>query len=159
MEIYKLFVNVELNENERAWEAQNGATRRTLVIVNKTGKRIIPDEFVFVNVGTLDKGNHSFIFLNNPVSGVKTEAEVLGLFLNKQYGYKCLNEEDEIYAKSSVGGYGNSESKMGLYKLGAIIKVNTYKNRRGYHYYKLTENGWKYLGQDVPLEEKEIKYL
>ena len=160
----RLFVNEEIQgaggtrESQNVWSAQNGATRRTLVVINTTKQE---GKELKVDVGTLDKGNHSFIFLN-PEKKSDTN-RVVGLFLNRSYGYTVVEEhspEDaEIYTASSVGGYGNSESKFGLYKVGTILAVHSYKHRQGDTYWKLTESGWEELGRDIPLSSDEINII
>jgi len=141
----KVYLNETLNfKDERIWEAKNGATRRTLLLINKLGDIGNIDVLENVKLGKLDKGNHSFIFINK--SKNKEDKRILGIFLNNRYGYEVI-EGKEIYTASSYGGPGNSESKFGIYTLGTIIRVNTYKNRRAPSYYKLTKEGWKYIGE------------
>ncbi|NMB01406.1 MAG: hypothetical protein GX971_07825 [Firmicutes bacterium] len=143
---------------ERVWTACNGATRRRLVVVNKLnlnteGKTI---NCVEASLGYLDKGKHSFIFLNPPRPNDK---RVLGLFLCSGYGYRVI-EGDELYTASSVGGPGNSESRFGVYAPGTLIACASYKMRRGESFYRLDpENGWVYLGHDIPLSENEIQEI
>ncbi|MBS0646815.1 MAG: hypothetical protein JSR97_09550 [Verrucomicrobia bacterium] len=134
----KIFSNVklDLSKDGQIWSVSNGATRRTLVTVNKTIGYENSTEF-YAQLGYLDKGNHSFIFLNEP----KTDARILGIFLNSDYGYQIL-EGKEIYSSCSQGGYGNSCSMFGIYEVGSLIEVNTYKNRNTPSYFRLTESGW-----------------
>lgn len=135
-------------DSERIWCAQNGATRRQLVIVNKLGENS-PKEPAYnfrADIGFLTKGNHAFIFLNKEKN--PNDTRVFGMFVNANYGYELV-AGDEIFAASSVGGYGNAESKFGIYKIGTLIKVHTYKNRRPPQYYRLTASGW----ENVPAEE------
>lgn len=134
----KIFSNIELNlHNEgEIWKASNGATRRTLMVINKINH---PTTNVFYGkLGFLDKGNHSFIFINEDKTN---KNDVLGLFLNSDYGYQVI-EGNEIFSNESVGGVGNSCSKFGIYSVGTILEVNSYKNRNTPKYFKLNENGW-----------------
>lgn len=150
----KVFVNQTLDfSKEVLWEAQNGRTRRTLVVVNKIPSELKVNQFEG-QLGFLDKGNHSFIFINEPKSN---DNRVLGLFLNNEYSYDLI-EGHELYSSYSQGGYGNSCSKFGVYTLGTILEVHTYKNRNTPSYRKLTENGWEYLTPyEVPgVEIKEV---
>jgi hypothetical protein len=152
----KIIFNRELDFNgEKIWTAKNGATKRELVLVNKLGD-LGKKEVIIGKVGWLNKGNHSFIFLNQ---SEKTE-KVLGIFLNSQYSY-TLKKGKEIFSNSSVGGYGNSESKFGIYELGTILEVHSYKHRRGNDYYELRSSGWNFLGTDIPISEeiKDIKCI
>jgi len=61
----KVFVDIKLPEDEQCWSACNGATRQILTIINKTEKELIPGIAYDVSLGTLDKGQHSYIFINN----------------------------------------------------------------------------------------------
>jgi hypothetical protein len=148
----KIYSNIELSLDQQGeiWSASNGATRRTLVVINKINKQ--PGNYFRAKLGTLDKGNHSFIFINEEKDN---DERVLGLFLNSDYGYQVL-EGKELFSNYSLGGYGNSCSQFGIYELGTLLEVNTYKNRNTPSYYRLTESGWI----DVPLHEvnpSEIK--
>lgn len=138
----KIFFDTDLPETangEIAWSAKNGATRRELKLVNKLG-RDIPSQTkcLEASVGTLDKGNHAFIFLNEPKA---SDSRVLGIALNSAYAYTVV-EGKELYTNTSSGGYGNSCSQFGVYELGVVLKHHSYKNRRGATYVRLTENGW-----------------
>lgn len=134
----KIYSNQELSLDTEGeiWEASNGATRRTLILINKTNQA--PAKAFRAALGKLDKGNHSFIFLNEEKNN---DERVFGLFLNNAYGYQLV-EGTEVYTNCSVGGYGNSCSQFGIYEMGAVLEVNTYKNRNTPTYYKLTEQGW-----------------
>jgi hypothetical protein len=141
----KLIINQKLNFSENTpWSAKNGATRRTLLIINKLypGINQVNNELFLDNiecsVGYLDKGNHSFIFINPPK---KDDSRTVGLFLNSSYSYTLISGK-ELYSNSSSGGYGNSCSTFGLYEVGTVLKEHTYKNRKSASYYELTENGW-----------------
>jgi hypothetical protein len=141
----KLFINnsmLPLNQEGKVWEAQNGATRRTLVVINKIAVSDGQVNFIDCSLGFLDKGNHSFIFIN---PNKFNDDRILGLFLNRECGFKVV-EGNEMYSNNSIGGYGNSESKFGIYEVGTIIEVTTYKNRKTPTYYKLTTDGWVNLG-------------
>lgn len=141
----KIYSNIELSLDQQGeiWSASNGATRRTLVLINKINEQ--PGNFFRAKLGTLDKGNHSFIFINEEKGN---DERVLGLFLNSDYAYQVL-EGKELFVNHSSGGYGNSCSKFGIYELGTLLEVNTYKNRNTPSYYRLTTSGWV----DVPVHE------
>jgi hypothetical protein len=155
--IMLIFCNKDLTGEENEWGAQNGATRRTLVLINKAK---VEGRKFNAQLGKLDKGNHSFIFINQPKPDDK---RVVGIFLNSSYGYSIMEEHSPdnpvIFENSSYGGPGNSESKFGIYKVGTLIRENSYKNRRGYDYYKLGNEGWEYLGEDIPLIDDEIEMI
>ena len=141
----KIYSNIDLpldNQGE-IWSAQNGRTRRTLSLINKMREQ--PGTEFRAKLGTLDKGNHSFIFLNEEKG---MDDRVLGLFLDSSYAYKVL-EGKELFSNYSMGGYGNSCSMFGIYEIGALLEVNTYKNRTTPSYYRLTNNGW----ENVPAYE------
>lgn len=148
----KIYSNVILNLEKQGeiWNVSNGKTRRTLVVVNKINEQ--SGNFFRAKLGTLDKGNHSFIFINEEKFD---DDRVLGIFLNNAYAYQIISGR-EIYSNCSSGGYGNSCSQFGIYEVNTILEVNTYKNRNTPSYYRLSENGWI----DVPAYEinpSEIK--
>jgi hypothetical protein len=154
----KVIFNRSLNFDrlkERIWSAQNGATRRTLVVVSKLKLQAEDAQSIFAQVGWLDKGNHSFIFLNPER---KDSRKIVGLFLCSGYGYSVV-KGTELYTASSVGGYGNSESRFGLYEPGTIIAESSYKNRQGEDYYRLTSDRWEFLGTDVAIDGDEVTML
>lgn len=141
----KIFSNIELSLDQQGeiWSASNGATRRTLVVINKINEQ--PGNYFRAKLGTLNKGNHSFIFLNEEKGN---DDRVLGLFLNAEYGYEVL-EGKELFSNYSQGGYGNSCSQFGIYEVGTLLEVASYKNRQTPGYFRLTETGWV----DVPVYE------
>lgn len=153
----KVWLSEKLNfGNERIWTACNEATRRRLVVVNKLGPIGENVNFVEAQLGFLNKGNHSFIFINPPR---KDDDRILGLFLCRGYGYRII-EGEELFTASSIGGPGNSESRFGVYAPGTLIACASYKMRRGESFYRLDpENGWVYLGHDIPLSENEIQEI
>ena len=217
--------NIELDfSKEKVWAAKNGATKRTLIVVSKIGN-VGKTDIIRAKVGYLDKGSHSFIFLN-PEDGYKKD-EMIGIFLCSEYGYRIVNSSElttlpegfifvdkkiykvnkkndytrpnvywaggilrdyytgandlhsnseinyerghfldspfvfyeykwikgELFSNSSVGGYGNSESKFGIYSVGAILAANSYKSRQGETFWELTPGGWLNKGKDVPVGE------
>lgn len=141
----KVYSNVKLSLDQQGeiWSASNGATRRTLVVVNKINEQ--PGIFFRAKIGTLDKGNHSFIFINEEK---ENDERVLGLFLNSDYAYQVI-EGKELFGNCSSGGIANSCSQFGIYGVGSLLEVNTYRNRNTPSYYRLTETGWV----DVPVHE------
>lgn len=149
---------------EQVWVAQNGATRRTLVVINKTGMEIPANQPFRCQLGFLNKGNHSFIFINPPRKG---DNRTMGVFLNTAQGFDVINKygaeaekDGVVFSASSVGGYGNSESRMAVIRPGFFVAENSYKNRRGYYYWRFDpEEGWIDLGRDVPLSPEEIQEI
>lgn len=152
----KVFFNSKISGKGKIWSAKNGATRRELVlIVNENdfqeGIKLEEGAYIEVSLGTLKKGNHSFIFVNKPR---KASDNILGVFINKSYGYEVRNknkEEMTLFEDYSVGGPGNSCSQFGIYKLGTIIEVNTYKDRSASDWWLLTERGWVYLKTEADI--------
>lgn len=151
----KVFLNKSLNfTNEgEIWSAKNGATRRELKVINKisAGENV---DFVEAQLGKLDKGNHSFIFINE---AKKNDNRIIGVFLNSSYAYDIV-EGNEIFSNYSSGGCGNSCSQFGIYELGTLLKVHTYKNRKPASYYKLTEKGWQYI-ENHEVEQSEMEEI
>jgi hypothetical protein len=148
----KIYSNIELSLDQQGeiWSASNGATRRKLVIINNITDQ--PGNYFRAKLGTLDKGNHSFIFINK--ENGNDDERVLGIFLNSSYAYQVL-EGKELFTNCSSGGYGNSCSQFGIYEIGTLLEVNTYKNRNTPSYYRLTENGWI----DVPVHEVNLSEI
>lgn len=145
-----VYFSQNLSADERAWSAKNGATRRELVVINKLGKEI--ESAIDCRIGKLDKGNHSFLFVNPG-----HDDRVLGVFLLDGYGY-TVKEGDEVWTASSVGGYGNSESRIGIYEVGAVIYAHTYKNRKTGTYWRMTLNGWVVVPAHE-FEKEEVEYV
>ena len=143
----KIFVNRPIDLSvERAWTAQNGSTKHTLVLISKlgeTGPTTVPNVPITAMYGKLIKGNHSFIYLNPPSEfpAAGDDNRILGIFLNEECGYE-VKEGEELFASSSIGGPDNSESKFGIYEEGTLLYVTTYMNRKPASYHKLTSNGW-----------------
>ena len=132
------------------WSACNGATRRKLVIVNKLGVAIEANCGIDCRIAKID-GAHESVLLITPGHDSRT----LGVFFLNGYGY-TVKEGTEIWTASSVGGYGNSESRVGVYQVGTLIYVHTYKNRRAGTYHRLTNEGWT----EVPAYEiEEVEYV
>jgi hypothetical protein len=148
MKVY-LMEKLKFEEGEVLWTRKNGATRRTLSLINKSNIKGEHQVIEGVSLGYLDKGNHSFIFINNEKN---PNNKIVGIALCSDYGYRVV-KGTELYTSSSVGGYGNSESRFGIYEVGTILAYDTYKSRRGELYYKLTPEGWIFLGYDTPIEE------
>lgn len=153
----KIFFNLPIGKEERAWEVSNGATRTNLVLVNKTGRECKADGYLIASIGFLNKGNHSFLFIN-PQTG-SNDPRTLGVFLNNRCGYRVVSGE-ELFSASSVGGPGNSESKFGVYSSGTVIASATYKMRDGENFWVLNAvNGWEFIGKDAVLADDEITEL
>ena len=140
----KVFINREISGKGRAWSAKNGATRRELVLIvnDKDFPNGLEGDSFEAKVGWLDKGNHSFIFINK---AQKLSDKVIGIFLNSKYAYQVYGGK-ELFSNYSIGGYGNSCSQFGIYTEGTIIEENTYKNRRPKTYWALIKKGWVCLG-------------
>ena len=147
--------NLDLSIQGEIWSASNGATRRTLIIINKTSGYEVPRTQFLAQIAFLDKGNHSFIFLNE---SKQEDKRVFGLFLNTSYSFDLVSGK-ELFSNTSSGGYGNSCSKFGLYEVGAILKEHTYKNRSSPTYHLLTEDGWKEIPPYEVEEDDNIQEL
>lgn len=138
-------------------ELKNGATRRTLVVTMPAGDKTelqVKDPIIEGTVSLLDKGNHSFFFIN-PSS---QPCEDRGVFICSDYGVTVrtpngeLAGEDTFRYRSSRGGYGNSESVVVVAIKECYIYEHSYKHRRGdtiWHYQP--SKGWECLGKDAPI--------
>lgn len=147
----KVFVNekLDLSKKDCIWYAKNGSTRLSLKIINTIeGEK---SDVFNAKLGTLETNRTAYIFINPEK---KADNRILGLYLNESYGYKVI-EGKELFTASSVGGYGNSESKFGIYEIGTVIKEFTYKNRTPASYYRLTDQGWVEL-LDYEAEKEKI---
>lgn len=159
----KVFFNyLPLWGDKIEWSAQNGKTRTRLVVTEShknKGKLIVEKDrnLVYATLAYLEKGKVCLILLceDNP-----QDNRIFGVFLNQDYGYTVLRGK-EVFSASSVGGPANSESKMGIYEPGTLIKVFTYKHRTPPTYYLLTEEGWKYIDEASYQElfVEDVKYV
>jgi len=135
----KVFFNYELPANEQAWEACNGTVRRKLMIINNLGREIPSREPVDCQLAFLNKGNHSFIFIN---PGRPGDDRIKGVFMDKGYGLR-VHEGKEIFSACSTGGPKNSESTFGIYEAGTILALDSYDSRQGESFTKLDPvKGW-----------------
>ena len=155
-----IYCNQIIGKEERPWSACNGATRTRLVVVNTTGQEL-KSPFQ-ARIGYLEKGRHAFIFLNPG----KSNRDYL-IWLNSDYGFAVYDREgspiEAIFSATSVGGYGNSESKFGIWVLDKQLYVEefTYKNRRPSSWYKVTrEKGIEAIATyQIPFIAEEIKQV
>ncbi|MEM4554840.1 MAG: hypothetical protein QXT25_03260 [Candidatus Anstonellaceae archaeon] len=151
----KVFINRPIQfQGERIWEAQNGATRRKLLIINKTGDHEEPVSELRCSLGFLKKNRTSFIFINPERPG---DERILGIFLGGGCNHKLV-EGQELFKGESWGGYGNSCSSFGIYSLGSVVEDYTYKNRQPSTFYKLTTDGWVVV-DDYQVFEGEIEEI
>jgi hypothetical protein len=137
-----VYCNCNLNAGD-SLTLRNGATRRSLVLVNKTGADIHADTGFDARVGVLHKGNHFFVFLNVG----KTEEDRY-ILVDDGYGVS-IHEKDPIDIDTSTGGPGNSESTLAVLSRGTLIERNSYKNRRGSTFLLCGSNGF----EKVPLAD------
>jgi len=153
---YVFFNQIITFSKERAiiWSAQNDATCRFLRVINKiVGLIGESTEKVECQLGIVEEDNQSIIFLNPPEFD---DDRTLGVFLNDTYGYEVV-EGSELFSAVSVGGYGNSSSKFGIYEVGTLLKCHTYKYRRPATYFKLYEDGWKKKSTISYLNKRKVK--
>jgi len=143
-------------KREYSWYACNGRNQQHLIVINKY-QNIEKNIPTLVQICTLSKYKTSYIFINKPQNDNNSESEeIIGLYLNDNCGYDCIPAQLKIFEAESVGGPGNKRSKMGLYHNNVIIKEYSYKNRSTESYYKLTNEKWEYLGEDIPIERENI---
>ena len=135
------------------WRQKNGATRKELLVVNKLGVNIPQNMPVQCSLGTLEKNKKAYLFINKNAQ----DNRVFGVFLNSYCGF-TLKDGEAVFEADSTGGYGNSQSKMGVYKVGALVAVHSYKNRGGDVFYRLTEKGWVEIS-DMEMFEQEIQEI
>lgn len=145
-----IIMNASLNAGNKI-ELKNGATRPTLLVINKTGKDVESGVPFKGSIGFLKKGNHNFIFLNEE----KTSSEkTIGIHVRDGYGVDLSNvaETNVLFEAYSQGGYGNSESDIIAFQIpkdGCYIIENSYKNRREPSYIRYTHTGCEYVRAEV----------
>lgn len=153
-----VFTNFNLGAGETA-ECKNGATRTTLVIVNKLGKEIKKNTPFSARVGFLRKGNHAFVFLNEGES-----KENFFILLDGGYGVTLHTTDDKVkFFAVSTGGYGNSESTLAVLTSNVLIECHSYKNRTASDFLRTDpEKGFvKVRHEDAILElfAPEVKFI
>ena len=132
----KVYCNCSLKNGEKK-ELKNGATKRTLCLVNKSGIDIEYNVPFNADLGFLNKGNHSFVFINPPK---KMDDRVLFIIMNGGYGLH-FHGGTPLFYEISEGGYGNSKSSLAVLSVGTIVEYETYKNRHTPSFDELTETG------------------
>lgn len=130
-----IFTNFDLNVEEKC-ELKNGATRTTLVAINKTNDKIVGFKPFNGKLGTLKKGNHFFVFINKGF-----DSRNLFVFMDGGYGY-TFHHKKPIAVDYSTGGYGNSESTLAILEEGTLIELHSYKNRRESRWLRCTDRGF-----------------
>lgn len=118
-----IFVNRSLKRDE-TYSMRNGATKRLLLVINKTGRDIEYNVPFNGSIGTLEKGNTAFIFIN---SEKRKDDKTLFVFIDGCYGVSLYKEP--IFLAVSTGGYGNSESTIAVCSENTLLEKHSYKNR------------------------------
>ena len=135
--------NRKISAEERAYFYKAGATRQNLLIINKLGREIEANTPIDARLGHLDKGKHSFLFVN-PGKSKKT----LGVLVDTGYLFEVV--------RGSVW-HGTSEAALeegiiGIFEPGAVIKDWTYKRRQGCYYWHFDGKEWKRLDEAGAIE-------
>lgn len=141
----KIFLNRSIAK-DGTYSLKNGATRRLLLVINKINKDIECNVPFQGSIGTLEKGNASFIFVNEEK---RKDDRIIFVFTDNGYGVSFHNEAP-IFSATSIGGYGNSESTIAILNEGTLIECNSYKNRTESDFY-LTDKEQGFV--KVSLEE------
>lgn len=145
----RIFVNRDICKDDKK-ELKNGATKRTLVVINKTGQDIKDNEAFEGVVGTLNKGNHSFVFLNKPTEKSRKNNRTIFVLIDGNYGVKIKDENKIKFINTSVGGQGNSKSTIAVIEGETLIENYSYKNRSSSWYRKTDlEKGFV----EIPIED------
>lgn len=117
------------------WIAEN--ENKKLIIVNKTKFKGLSNQIIGKPIYK-NKNNITYIFLEEDE---ENNDNICGIFVNKDYGYKCLNKENKIFEDfceiSNVVVF-----KFGIYKLGTLILEHNVKKTYGDFLWELTTNGW-----------------
>jgi hypothetical protein len=155
----KIYFNKSLSfKQNELWYATNGATRNILILEHQLQSAPVGEvSEIRAKIALHHSGKtYRVILLDEDIK----DERILGIFLNKYCGYDIVEGTgEEIWSMTSTGGAGNSQSKIGIYTPGTILQVYSYKHRQGEDYYELTEQGWIYLGKDVPLSKDALKIL
>lgn len=130
-----IYFNIPLifDKTGDVWIAENG--EKKLIVANKTNfvgftNKINGRPFY------KEKGSESYIFLED-----SEDSNTYGVFLNRGYGYRCLNrEETKIF--ESFCELGSLVFKFGIYKVGAFILEHNVKKRYGDFVWVLEDRGW-----------------
>lgn len=137
--------NVNIPEYERSKDYKAGATRRNLVIINKTGVDFDANIGYNLNLGTLDKGNHSFLFINKPKKDKNNSSKSYGVFFKAGYDFEVLEDADgnnrAVWFNKSVAA--REAGILGTFRPGAVIREWTFKRRSGAIYWYFTGEEWK----------------
>lgn len=152
-------IRTSRNESGDVWEAKNGLTRPLLVI--KDEREVKPEfdgneeesKYVYQLDGVAlllykSPGGKVNIIILKTKNG--HDPHVFGIFNSRGYGYKLVSGE-ALFESASVGGYGNSESNLCVFKQGAVVAAYSYKYGQPPTYWKLdAEDGW------VRVEPEEV---
>lgn len=157
-----LYINVDLpatnpdgnsSHVDAVWEQQSAKKQRSLVVANKLAKVLPANTPVKCLLGWLTKGNHAFVYLNQPDESEPDKTN--GLFLSDKFDYVVVNNDNKhnytIFERGSLMNGTSAEDledfqgykRFGLYKLGAKIKVDTDEDTDTI--YELTLTGWNKL--------------
>lgn len=153
---------------DRRWRARNGVTRPELrleidpeVIIVDTAGGIIAEN---ARIGYLSKGNTRWVFIRQ--AGTDSDDSRTGfVVINQHCGFSVERGVSLcVYNAMSPGLHGNSCFQIGVFALPpgceVILAIRTYLGRHGSYYVRLDANeGFKPLGQDVPLDETEITFI
>lgn len=130
------------------WIADN--EEKKLIIANKTNFKGISN-WLKGKPFFKSKEKVSYIFLEEEDEDNK---EIRGIFINKDYGYRCLNKDLKVFEDFCT--IGNTVFKFGIYKLGTIILEHNVKKNYGDFLWELTWNGWINKGLFSFEETKKI---
>jgi len=141
-----IFINRAIGPGDHnLWRRSNGARRRKLAVIVCGFKISEETTMLKGSLSRLELGKFSIICINKNDNG---DERVLGIFLNDSCGYSVI-EGRELYGASSPGGYGNSRSQFGIYVVGTLVEVYTYKHRNQPSYFRLTNSGWEEIPAEV----------
>ena len=136
----KIFCNCSIEAGKNV-SLKNGATKRLLLICNKMSTNIEANVPFNGKIGTLIKGNTSFIFINDEDKGRKDDRT---LFILADDGYGIdFSQKEPIYYQTSTGGYGNSQSTIAILNYGTLIEFHSYKNRSESRFCFCGEKGYE----------------
>lgn len=131
------------------WTASNGKTTRELQVIDnrKTAAvSINPLLGLVAIVGHTDTTNCSFIFLNSLTKPGENVC-VLGVFLNKEYGFD-LHSGEILFSNYSQGN-DDRRSQFAVCVLDTILEVFSYKKIAPSTFWQITNMGWKEIPREI----------
>lgn len=92
----KVYCNCSLKNGEKR-ELKNGSTKRTLCLINKSGRDIEYNIPFNADLGFLKKGNHSFVFINFTIAMIAMIAIIAIATIAVKSILQKMDDDDDEY--------------------------------------------------------------